>query len=216
MPLAVVRDFHMADVCQRCSRPGPPEANFCWFDGLPLPGKVVAQLAESFPEPLTFPSGQNCRTFDELALACWRHWDDALRLLASGSLGSFFRSLQREDLTAAAESAARDGNPSIGLDELLGRLPTRLFRPAQLDVQPMELRIGPLRIGKDHQAVLRLNNAGHRLIFGSVASIVPWISPSENPHVNTRWIQFSDLLRSPCSYAATGFVPTSNRSKGRS
>jgi hypothetical protein len=185
----------MSAVCFRCSRPGPPEANFCWFDGVPLPGKLAAQpVAESFPEPLAFPTGETCRTFDELALACCRSWDEALGLLAKGRLRALFQSLKRDDLTAAAESAARNSDLSIGLDELLGRLPTRLLRAPRLEVQPTEFRIGPLRIGQDHRVELRMTNSGHRLIAGSVSSLVPWISPSHNPHVNTRWIQFNEAL----------------------
>src|SRR5579864_8578243 len=88
----------MTLVCRNCSRINPPEAQFCYWDGAVLDGRgqargPIAVGIQPFHSPFVFPSGRQCRNFDELMLACYGEWNDAGDLLREGYLESFFSAL---------------------------------------------------------------------------------------------------------------------------
>ena len=85
----------MLHVCRRCSRINPPEAQFCFFDGIALDAQhrngPVAAGAKAFPAPFVFASGRRCHNFDELLQACDTDWNAAQTLLGQGNFESFRR-----------------------------------------------------------------------------------------------------------------------------
>src|SRR5262249_2777062 len=102
----------MAQTCSKCARLNPAEASYCYYDGSALSthtanGGPVNSGSQPFPHPSVFPSGKPCRNFDQLALACQEHWQEAIELLQQGFLEAFLGGLGRTDLAQAARAAAR-------------------------------------------------------------------------------------------------------------
>src|SRR5438067_2202664 len=100
----------MGQTCIKCSRVNPEDAAYCYFDGAVLPGHSrngapPGVASRPFASPFVFPSGRQCRTFDELALACHQEWTAARDLLAQGFFESFLGGLGRADLAKAARAA---------------------------------------------------------------------------------------------------------------
>src|SRR5262245_9261294 len=124
----------MAHTCSKCRRVNPPEAIYCYFDGMILggPGRnggAIPAGARPFPSQFVFPSGRSCRNFDELALACQQDWKDARLLLEQSYLEKFLGKLGRPDLALAAREAARFPDRDRGLDQFLAKLPTNVLQP---------------------------------------------------------------------------------------
>ena len=131
----------MSLVCRQCSRVNPEIAYYCYYDGAALAGRAESDGpinlgAQPFPSPFVFPSGANCRNFDQLAMACQQNWTEASACLKEGFFGSFFGTIGRLDLARAAKDAAAFPDPSRALDQLLGKLPTQTLEPLALPRQP--------------------------------------------------------------------------------
>jgi hypothetical protein len=162
----------MVQTCSKCSRANPADAVYCYFDGFVLgsPARNGAAVASrAFAHPFVFPSGRQCRDFDELALACQEDWAAACELLHKGYLKNFFSGLGRADLALAANEAARFPDPDRGLDQLLAKLPTEALDEPQLRVQTLEINLGVLSIGQPRDFQLHLENQGMRLLYGTIA-----------------------------------------------
>jgi hypothetical protein len=159
-------------VCRNCSRVNPPEAQYCYWDGAVLDGRgrggPIAVGAQPFLSPFVFPSGRRCRNFDELVLACYGEWQEALDLLRQGYLEGFFGGLGRTDLALAAKHAAQTADLDRGLDHLLGKLPCSTRQPPKLFAQPLEVNLGQISRDGDHSFVLHLENQGMGLLQGSI------------------------------------------------
>src|SRR5579862_4846526 len=102
----------MSQVCSKCAHANPPEAIYCYFDGVVLGGhsgngSKVQAGARPFPSQFVFPSGQVCQNFDQLAVACQKNWTSAVDLLKQGFFASFLAGIGRTDLALAAKEAAR-------------------------------------------------------------------------------------------------------------
>src|SRR5271154_1547524 len=98
----------MVQVCIKCSRANPQDACYCYYDGFVLGsgsrnGGAPAIGAQVFNQAFVFPTGRQCRSFDELAIACQEEWQAARDLLQQGYLESFFGGLGRIDLVMAAK-----------------------------------------------------------------------------------------------------------------
>jgi hypothetical protein len=177
----------MSHLCRECKRTNPSEAVFCYYDGKPLQGGTGAGDGASinyatwvFPSPFVFPSGENCRNFLQLAVACRRHPEATIEVLQQGFLESFFGSLGRIDLVMVARAAAKAPDHERGLDELLGKLPGSPLAPAQLEAEPLEKNLGMVPVGEDRQFDLLLTNKGDRLCFGKIAvDDCPWLALGE-------------------------------------
>lgn len=164
----------MTLVCRNCSRINPPEAQYCYWDGAVLDGRApaggpIAVGAQPFLSPFVFPSGRQCRNFDELVLACYGEWKEALDLLRQGYLESFLGGLGRADLALAAKQAARTADADRGLDQLLNKLPCGNREPPKLFAQPLEVNLGQIARNGDRRFVLHLENQGMGLLQGTVA-----------------------------------------------
>lgn len=164
----------MTLVCRNCSRINPPEAQYCYWDGAVLDGRApgsgpIAVGAQPFHSPFVFPSGRQCRNFDELVLACYSDWKEALDLLREGYLESFFGALGRADLGLAAKQAIRAADPDCGLDQLLNKLPCGNREPPKLFAQPSEVNLGQITRAGDRRFVLHIENQGMGLLQGTVA-----------------------------------------------
>jgi hypothetical protein len=172
----------MTLVCAHCSRVNTADARFCYFDGASLLGGAVPIEAarKTFLAPFVFPTGVTCTNYDEFAGGCQTHWDTAVEMLRRGALETFFNGLGRLDLALAAQEAASFPDRDRGLDIFLARLPTTCVSLPRLDVQPKLIDLGTLSVGQNAQFELTLENRGSRLVFGSVATTVPWLAVSES------------------------------------
>src|SRR5580704_13817584 len=173
----------MARICQQCRSANPPDAVYCYLDGVFLNGSAggavpAINVAERpFAVPFVLPSGRACQNFNQLALACQADPATAQDLLRKGYLESFLAAQGRSDLAAAAHAAARAPDRACGLDEFLGGLPANALRPARLRVEPAAIDLGTLRPGEDRRCELVLHNDGMRLLQGSASCAdTPWLS----------------------------------------
>jgi hypothetical protein len=185
----------MSQVCSKCSHVNPPEASYCYYDGAVLDGHrvnggPVNAGSAPFPSPFVFPSGQHCRNFDQLAMACQQHWSSAVDLLRQGFLGSFLGGIGRVDLAMAAQEAARFPDTDRGLDQLLDKLPTQVLQKPRLVAEPTDINLGVLSVGADRQFDLHLANQGMRLLYGSVVSDCKWLTLGEPPGNAQKLFQF--------------------------
>lgn len=184
----------MAQVCSQCSRINPTEAAYCYFDGVRLAGAgtggPVNAATANFPIQFVFPSGQTCRNFDQLALACQQNWQAAVDLLKTGLLSNFFGGLGRADLALAAQEAARFPDTDRGLDQLLAKLPAQALQAPKLKVEPSEVNLGEMKIGTDRTFELHLANQGMRLIYGTIASDSKWLTFGEGALATQKLFQF--------------------------
>lgn len=165
----------MVQTCSKCSRANPGEAVYCYYDGFVLGGHSrnggpVAVGSQAFANPFVFPTGRQCRNFDELALACQEEWSGARDLLKQGFFGNFFGGLGRVDLALAANEAAKFPDADLGLNQLLEKLPTEVLGEPKLSLETQELNLGTLEPGSERQFNLRMENQGMRLISGMVSS----------------------------------------------
>jgi hypothetical protein len=163
----------MSRVCRTCSRVNPPEAFYCYYDGVVLDGHAlndgpIAVGAQPFLTPFVFPSGRACRNFDELVQACDTEWQVAQNLLEHDFFEGFFRGMGRADLAMAARQCARSGDHDRALDQFLGKLPCTKREPAKLFAQPLEVNLGQISRTHDHRFVLALENQGSGLLYGTV------------------------------------------------
>jgi hypothetical protein len=161
-------------VCRNCKRANPPEAHYCYWDGAVLDGQArasgpIAVGAQPFLSPFVFPSGRQCRNFDELVRTCYSEWKEALELLRKGYLEGFFGAQGRADLALAAKQAHGAADLDRGLDDLLSKLPCSTRESAKLFAQPQEVSLGQIARSADRRFVLHIENQGMGLLHGTVA-----------------------------------------------
>ncbi len=175
----------MSAVCNQCSRVNPSDATYCYWDGAILGGRggrggPINAGSAPFPNQFVFPSGQICRNFDQLALACQQHWQQGVELLKQGFLATFMGGLGRADLAMVANEAARFPDADRGMDQLLSRLPTNVLQAPKLLVEPKEVNLGQIAMGTDRDLEFHLTNLGMRLLYGSVAADCKWLALSDD------------------------------------
>lgn len=184
----------MSQVCRQCSRINPAEAAYCYFDGAILAGHAghgpINAGAAAFPSQFVFPTGQICKNFDQLALACQQHWQSAVDMLKQGFLGTFFGGLGRADLAMAAMEAAKFPDADRGLDQLLSKLPTNVLQNPQLKAEPTEINLGQIPLGSDRSSEIHLANLGMRLLYGSVVADCKWLTLGDAPGGAEKLFQF--------------------------
>jgi hypothetical protein len=185
----------MSQVCSKCSHTNPPEAVYCYFDGVILGGHSanggpVRAGSQPFPSQFVFPSGQACRNFDQLAVACQQNWPAAVDLLKQGFFASFLGGIGRADLALAAQEASRFPDRERGLDQLLAKLPTQVLDAPKLHAEPTDVNLGVLPLGSNRQIELHLYNRGMRLLYGSVVSDCKWLTLGDAPGNPQRLFQF--------------------------
>jgi hypothetical protein len=165
----------MTVVCRVCTRVNPPEARYCYHDGVALPGQAggagpIAVGAQPFGHPFVFPTGRVCNNFDELALACDIHWDEARDLLREGFLEGFLGNLGRVDLARAARQAARNPDLDRGLHQLLEQFPGEQRGSAKLVAHPLDINLGQLSRAENRTFTLQVENHGQGLLHGTIAA----------------------------------------------
>src|SRR5262245_295788 len=109
--------------CPTCSRANPASAVYCFYDGRALreagEQAPVGLGARPFPLLFSFSDGDGCANYNQLVLACDRHWNEARAHLLNGTWQSFFSTIGRADLAALALHSARETDPDVGLCRLL-------------------------------------------------------------------------------------------------
>jgi hypothetical protein len=193
----------MVQTCSKCSRANPGDAVYCYFDGFVLGGHSrngggpLAVGAQAFAHPFVFPGGRQCRSFDELAIACQDNWSAARDLLKQGYLENFFGGLGRVDLAMAGKEAAKFPDPDRGLDQLLEKLPTDVLAEPRLSLETQEVNLGVLKIGEEREFQLRMENQGMRLVYGTIISADgPWLALGETA-ANEKHFQLQHDLALP-------------------
>jgi hypothetical protein len=187
----------MAQTCSKCSRINPADAAYCYHDGNVLAahsrnGGPVAMGTQPFLNAFVFPSGRQCRNFDELAVACQEEWGAARDLLQQGYLESFLGGLGRSDLAMAAREAAHFPDRDRGLDQLLAKLPSHVLDAPKLRAEPLEVSLGTLPIGQDREFKVRLENQGQRLLYGSITvDDCLWLTLGDAVGAHEKLFQFS-------------------------
>ncbi len=191
----------MALTCGKCSRINPPDAAYCYFDGVALNGHGAAGTVgakRTFPTPFVFPSGRSCGTFDELAIACQENWKEACSLLEQGFFARFFAALGRTDLAVAAREAGRFPDRERGLDQLLCQLPTDVLDQPKLQVEPQEVNLGTLAVGQDRRLSFHLENLGQRLLYGTITiEDCPWLVLGDGEGAAQKVFQFRAEMTVP-------------------
>jgi hypothetical protein len=185
----------MSQVCSKCAHANPAEAIYCYFDGIVLGGhsgngSKVQAGARPFPSEFVFPSGQICRNFDQLAMACQQNWLSAVDLLKQGFLASFLSGIGRTDLALAAKEAARFPDTDRGLDRLLAKIPSHVLEAPKLRAEPTDVSLGVVPLGTDRSFELHLANLGMRLLYGSVSSDCKWLALGDVPGNPQKLFQF--------------------------
>ncbi|HEY7425761.1 MAG TPA: hypothetical protein VH682_16145 [Gemmataceae bacterium] len=192
----------MVQTCSNCSRANPSQAVYCYFDGFVLGGHSrhggpVAVGAQAFSHPFVFPGGRQCRSFDELALACQEEWPAARDLLKQGYLEKFFGGLGRVDLARTAKEAAKFPDADLGLDQLLEKLPTEVLAEPRLALETQEINLGVLEIGSEREFHLHMENQGMRMVSGTVTSAdAAWLTLGDAAG-NQKHFQFQHDLALP-------------------
>jgi hypothetical protein len=178
---AEVGDVRKPRRCTLCSRLNPVEAYYCFHDGAPL-FKDLQQLPLNvgslpFPTPFCFADGRSCINFNQLALACNTHWEEAGQLLAEGFWPTFFGTIGRLDLAAAARQAAKEPDRERGLSQLLDKLPAdpQFHPPPRLAVETPDVDLGRLKPGTDLIVELVIRNQGMLLLHGVATSCCDWL-----------------------------------------
>lgn len=207
----------MSLVCRQCSRVNPEIAYYCYYDGAALAGRAESDGpinlgAQPFPSPFVFPSGSNCRNFDQLAMACQQNWTEAASCLKDGFFGSFFGTIGRLDLARAAKEAAAFPDASRALDQLLGKLPTQTLERPKLRVEPTEINLGQLKVGQDGKIDLALENQGMRLVYGTITSDVPWLTLAGH---SSKIFELTDELTVPVEVRGSGLRARLKGQEGR-
>jgi hypothetical protein len=156
-------------LCPRCSRANPTEAQFCHFDGAELrtvPGSPYrgSELGREF----VFPSGRRCRTYDDLIRGCSEEWSAARNMLKQGGLRQFLAGIGRMDLALAADRAAAQSDLDMALDQFLAQLPAREATGPHLELTPRRVVLGKLKPGELRQFQLAVSNQGVRILTGTI------------------------------------------------
>jgi hypothetical protein len=168
--------------CPACSRLNPAEAYYCHHDGAPLL-KDLQQLPSNvgsvpFPTPFCFADGRACINFNQLALGCNNHWEEAGALLTDGIWPSFFAAIGRLDLAAAAKQAAQEPDHDRGLSQLLEKLPAdaEFLQLPKLALGVTEVNLGFLKPGTNLVFELPIQNQGMLLLHGVASTSCDWLA----------------------------------------
>lgn len=156
-------------VCPRCQRVNPEQAEFCYYDGANLRARGDGAAGyNALAREFVFPSGRRCRTFDELAQGCHDEWTAARQLLQQGVFHQYFGSIGRLDLARAAQEAAAQPDADAGLGTLLSFFPGVQVKAPQLDINPRRLLLGTLLAGEHRRLQLTVTNRGQGVLHGTV------------------------------------------------
>ena len=171
--------------------------------GAPAAAPPIVGSHQVFSQPFAFPGGQQCKNFDQLAVACQQHWSQALDLLKQGTLEKFFAGIGRADLAMAARQAAQFPDKDRGLDQFLSNL-TGLQSKFQVAdsalsnvVQALEIALSSwrlrshFRIPPDQSALIaEIHRVGHVLDLrydGDDALIIAHVPP----HLEAKLARYS-------------------------
>src|SRR5436305_14325745 len=113
-------------VCPSCRHVNPEVATYCYFDGALLnaaAGAAAPNQHNRLAREFVFPSGRQCRTYDDFVAGCQEEWAAARDMLRRGMFSQYFASLRRMDLVRATQEAQGAPDPDIRLATFLGSLP---------------------------------------------------------------------------------------------
>ncbi len=118
-----------------------------------------------------FPSGETCRTFDDILTLSAQRWDTLRDELTSGRLSAQLARTGRADL---APNPNTPGSPDERLDAWLRSLPTSKPCRPELDVHPARLMVRNPSGGSTRRT-LRITNTGYGLLSYRVKADLDWL-----------------------------------------
>ena len=207
--------------CTKCSRTNPDEAAYCYFDGEVLAirnqaaGDRMHTGLRPFPTPLVFPSGETCRNFDQLVRVCQGNWPIAVGFLRQGYLENFLSNLGRADLAKAARAAAQVADGDRGLDFLLAKIPSQIFKPARLSAANREINLGRIPVGANRRLEVNLTNQGMGLLYGTMTCDCLWLTLGDAGTASQKIFQFSSELAFPLHVRGQHLRASSKPQEGR-
>ena len=140
----------MTLVCRNCSRVNPPEAQYCYWDGVVLDGQRPGVVVRSPSAPSRSRSRSSSPRAGSAAIStswCWLVTANGKKrwiCCAKGYLEGFFGGMGRADLALAAKQSIKAADPDRGLDQLLSKLPCSNREPPKLFAQPLEVNLGQM------------------------------------------------------------------------
>jgi len=126
-------------------------------------------------QPFVFRAGAIAANLHELALACDKHWDEAVEHLYNGDFEPWLAQINRSDLVVRAGSIKRrGGDRSAGLEEFIRAIDHTMMMPA-LAVDQNMFDLGTVERGERHTVTVQLMNAGRGYLHGEIKNSAPWV-----------------------------------------
>ena len=126
-------------------------------------------------QPFVFRAGIIAANLHELALACDKHWDEAVEHLYNGDFEPWLTQINRPDLAVRAGSIKRtSGDRSAGLEEFIRAIDHTMMMPA-LAVDQNTVDLGTVERGEKRTFTVQLMNAGRGYLHGEIKNSSPWI-----------------------------------------
>jgi len=152
--------------CPKCNAANPVGSQTCHVCGQVL---ILAG-------PFRFRSGDVAYSPAQLVPLCDRYWDEAKGYLYNQDFERWFKSLNRNDLVARAETIRkRGGDQSAGLEGLLHLLDLALLYPS-LDVSTNSLHFGVLSGGQRSTLRFYISNPGRGCLQAELNPSAPWLN----------------------------------------
>ncbi len=131
-------------------------------------------IPEDGAVPFVFRDGAVAHTTEQLVALCEQRWPEARKHLRDGDLDRWFRTRNRHDLLAKANSARLEADPDAALESFLRLLNPRLAAP-RLAVEPASLSFGRVtrRAAASQRLVIRNVGRGYGQV--GFAASVPWL-----------------------------------------
>ena len=126
-------------------------------------------------QPFVFRAGTIAANLHELALACDKHWDEAVEHLYNGDFEPWLTQINRPDLAVRAGSIKRtSGDRSAGLEEFIRAIDHTMMMPA-LAVDQNTVDLGTVERGEKRTFTVQLMNAGRGYLHGEIKNSAPWV-----------------------------------------
>jgi hypothetical protein len=145
---------------------------------------------------------------------CYDEWEDARDLLHDGTFAGFLAGLGRADLVRAAREAQALPDRDIALTNFVATLPATQVQGPKLGISPRRLVVGPMRVGEQRPAHLRITNEGRGILQGklTVAEGSTWLKVADGADPTSLPLHTSQELSAALRIDTRGLVVGQNYS----